>query len=424
MTSAILNPARRLADDERGSIAILFGLMFMTFMFLVGIAIDVGRAVHTDQRLTAAIDAAALSAGRNLIDGKLNDDEIRENAIQILKQNFEGAGKTFGELQDIDVTLDRATGAVRIETSAVMPATITAIAGYDTYTIGGKAAALFEQKDIELALALDLTGSMCAPCTKINDLKDAVFDLMDIMLPVGGTPNKVRLALAPYAAGVNSGPYHGTVTGGIGAHKCTFERAASDPVTDAVPAAGSYLLGQTVGGGPRCPASAEVVPLTKERSVIWDNNVRDYTTGGSTAGHLGIQWASYLLSDKWSGVFGTDIAPYKDGKTVKAVVLMTDGVFNTVAGTNGGDVSPRATESANRARAICNELRNERDVIVFSVGFMLDDIANNTARANAEQVLRDCAGSASNFYRAENGEMLRQAFRGIAQQLNNLRLTQ
>jgi hypothetical protein len=56
-------------------------------------------------------------------------------------------------------------------------------------------------------------------------------------------------------------------------------------------------------------------------------------------------------------------------------------------------------------------------VTVYSVGFMLDDPI-------AETVLRSCASSGATFFRAENGDDLRAAFRSIAQDLLRLRLSQ
>jgi hypothetical protein len=112
-------------------------------------------------------------------------------------------------------------------------------------------------------------------------------------------------------------------------------------------------------------------------------------------------------------------ADYKDGKTVKAVVLMTDGVYNTFGGACDRDCSNRSAQARNSqdlARSLCRNMK-DKNVVVYSVGFMLDD-------ASAEAVMRDCATSLGTFYRAENGNQLRQAFRDIAEDLMKLRLSQ
>jgi hypothetical protein len=45
-------------------------------------------------------------------------------------------------------------------------------------------------------MALDVTGSM-GSAGKLDALKAAAQDLFDILLPDGGKPHKVRIALAP-----------------------------------------------------------------------------------------------------------------------------------------------------------------------------------------------------------------------------------
>jgi len=52
------------------------------------------------------------------------------------------------------------------------------------------------QQDIDLSMALDVTGSM-GSAGKLDALKAAAQDLFDILLPDGGKPHKVRIALAP-----------------------------------------------------------------------------------------------------------------------------------------------------------------------------------------------------------------------------------
>jgi hypothetical protein len=144
-------------------------------------------------------------------------------------------------------------------------------------------------------------------------------------------------------------------------------------------------------------------------------------SGGSTAGHLGTAWAWYLVSPEWSPVWPSASRPvaYGDKKTIKAVVLMTDGVYNTFGGQcdrGCSNTSAQARDSQRVAAELCRNMK-DRSVKVYSIGFKLDD-------RRAETILRECASSALTFYRAENGDQLRQAFRQIAEDLLRLRLSQ
>lgn len=421
MTSATVKTTGRFAADERGSVAILFGLMALALFFIIGLAIDTGRAVHTEQRLTAAMDAAALAAGRALIDGNMTDDEIRAMALKFVEENLGQGGAGFGNLSDLAVTIDRATASVRVETVANVPATITKIARFDGFRMQREAAVTFDHKDIELAMALDITGSMRGQ--KIEDLKIAATHLVEDMLqrPVGNS--KVRIAIAPYSTAINLGPYAAAASNNRSTDGCVYERTGVNAYTDAKPAAGAYFL---AGGRPvdidptegryayECPTSV-VQPLTDNLATLTGAISRLRAQGG-TAGHFGAAWGWNLVSEKWSTFWpaASAPAPANIDKTTKAIILMSDGTFNT-AFANG--------KSSDQAIALCNAMKGhhanpaEHDVVVYAIGFQ--------APAASEATLRACASSPDHhYYSAENGEDLSRVFLDIAKSLKGLRLTQ
>jgi len=49
--------------DNRGAIAILFGIMLIPLLLGVGLSIDYARALRVKQHLGSAVDAAALAVG-------------------------------------------------------------------------------------------------------------------------------------------------------------------------------------------------------------------------------------------------------------------------------------------------------------------------------------------------------------------------
>src|SRR5688572_23621325 len=55
---------RGLSRDNRGSVAILFGLSIMVVFGIVGSAVDYGRAMIARARLQAAVDSSVLAAAR------------------------------------------------------------------------------------------------------------------------------------------------------------------------------------------------------------------------------------------------------------------------------------------------------------------------------------------------------------------------
>ncbi len=414
MAAWLRNLTKNFCSDESGSFITMFGLLAPVMFLAAGTAIDASRAYHTKSRLVAAVDAAALAAGRALLDGRMTDDELEQRAIDYFNANLNAnGGRTeFGILADPIIQIDRSRGSVLINATAEVPTAVMQLAGFEKLTVPVTSETTFDQQDIELSLALDLTGSM-GRGEKLPALKDATNDLLDIMLPDGGTPNQIRIALAPYSSGVNAGEYARRVTNNDNTGPCTFEREGRTQATDAVPENGSYILeasDRVIGSRDACPSRNPVVPLTSDKNTL-ESAVENFRPRGYTAGHLGIQWAWFTVSEAWAEIFTNENAPtpYGTSGVIKAVVVMTDGEFNTVNGKNGPSRSSRF------AREMCSEMR-DNGIIVFTIGFELRE-------ENARQVLQDCAANDDRYFLAEDGESLRQAFTNIAFQLNNLRLS-
>jgi len=388
------------AQNTQASIAMMFGLFFMVFAFAAGMALDYSRATHMQAQVAAAIDAAALAGGRALIDGRLTDDEVKNTTKDYFTTYLANQGG-FGTVSTPVVTVDRAAGTVNIDVNVNVPMTFTKIAGFTDMDIPVSTMSKFDQRDVELGMALDVTGSMWG--SKISDLRNAANDLIDILLPDGGTPNSIRIGLAPYATSVNAGSFATNVTGVAGA-SCVFERGGTNAFTDAEPV-GSNVLGQSPSAW--CP-SAVVQPITNNKSSL-KTAISTYNANGWTAGHLGLAWAWYLVSPNWASIWpsGSDPVAYGQTETIKAVVLMTDGEFNTwYVGGNGN--------SSSQASSLCTEMKN-KGIIVYSVAF--------SAGSSAQSLLQGCASSSNTYFNATNGNELRAAFQKIALNINKLRLT-
>jgi len=406
---------RRFAADDRGSVAMLFGIMFFVILMGAGVAIDWSRITHTNNRLTSAADAAVLVAGRGLLDGTMTDAEIIDRATLFFNENYEAA-ETFGSVDQLNIQLDRQAGTVQVTAEADVPMTITRIAGFQRARLPVTAAAVFQQQDIELGMALDVTGSMSGQ--KLADLKTAAKDLVDILLPeqpIAG--QKVRIGLAPYSASVKLGAYAAAVSDGASKDGCVIERNGAAAYTDDAPGAGKFFLAGTAktkdidtteGTSPYTCPNALVAPLTDDKDTL-KNTIDTYAAGGYTGGHFGAAWAWSLISPNWSGVWPADSAPaaYGDDKTIKAIILMTDGIFNTAYNN---------ASSAAQATSLCGAMKAaDKNVIVYAVGFQAPSAAKATLQA--------CASSTEHYFDATNGSELRLAFRQIAQHLTNLRLT-
>jgi Flp pilus assembly protein TadG len=418
--------SRRFANDERGNVVDLFAFMSTVILLVAGIALDYARAHHMHSRIANAADAATLTAGRAMLEGKLSDEEVKERAQQYLAQNIGGSSRQFGTYGTPNIELDRDSGTVKIDVDVDVPTTLAGLSGVKSVKAPVSTAASFKQKDVEVAMALDVTGSMTEYTsdhkTKIKALQDAfklfVENLIPEHLPDG---RKVRVAVAPYSSGVNMGRFASRASGNRSRDGCVIERTGS--YSDAPVGKSTYF--KVHEDQPRdtdategrqdytCPA-AKIIPLTSSREGL-TTAVDSYRASGSTGGHLGVQWAWNLISEDWGTFWGGDSRPdsYEltkgdDAKLIKAVILMTDGVFNTAF---------YNSNSAAQAVALCERMR-EKNVRVFSIAF-------GDPPAAAKRTLEQCATPGEDYYAdASNAAELEGALTKFAGTLSKLRLTQ
>ncbi|GAB5455631.1 MAG: ubiquitin-activating E1 FCCH domain-containing protein [Henriciella sp.] len=214
---------------------------------------------------------------------------------------------------------------------------------------------------------------------------------------------------------------------------CVWERDGPFRFTDLHPIAGGYLAHQQAWfvedddysdggywevGHPSRPNDSkydgdecrdiEPVELTNNRTTL-NNYVNSLTAGGWTAGHLGIAWTWYLVSEEWNTIFIGDAAPldYTEPDSAKIVILMTDGAFNT-------EIFPGQGSSDDQARDICDNIKL-KDVKVYSVALNAPD--------SGKEVLEYCATGSSYYFEPETGAELKDAYRQIAVSISDLRIS-
>lgn len=412
--------------SNEGSIAIIFALTTFIILMVSGLAIDYGRAMHAERKLAGAVDAAALAAAKVMRDSSLTDSDLQGVAAQYFEANMQGIG--YAIIKSLVVTVDRPANAITVEVEGEVKTTLGQLAGIDKLTLPRSAVARFDQRDVEIGLQLDVTGSMCQTasggsdptCAKLNALKAAVGVLLDQVMPDGTT--NVRVGLAPFSAGVNAGDYANAIAFGRATNGCVYERnSLADQSSEYAPTATgalSYRARSDLPPPPRyrsiqdCPRNAKLTALTTDREAL-RAEVNAWTAGGSTAGHLGTAWAWHLISPLWSSIWPTAPAAYNDGRTSKYAVLMTDGIYNTISGVNYGDSSSEARNSAALSVETCQAMK-AKGITVFTIGLQVP--------ASVKETLRSCAND-SKFFDAPRPEDLSSVFAAIAAEITQIRLT-
>ncbi len=222
--------------------------------------------------------------------------------------------------------------------------------------------------------------------------------------------------------------------GGTTVHQiseCVTERIGSAAYTDASPSS-AYVGRNYPSGSENTCLTVGIQPLTSDRDSL-KSIINTLSAGGSTAGHIGTAWGWYTLAPNFNSLWSSASAAndYDEFKTIKAVVLMTDGDFNTpyysgviskdsLSGSyssNSVRINQNASNgsSASQAQKLCTAMK-DKGVTVYTVGFSI------TANSAAATLLSKCASSSDKAYLANSGTALVAAFEAIGRDITKLRI--
>jgi Flp pilus assembly protein TadG len=399
---------RNLIESQSGAVAPLFGLCLIVLTVMCGVAIDNARGVRASSDAAVALDAAALATAKALRLDNLDDAELEALARRFFIANFDAATSADVTSQNVSAVIDRGTNAVTLTANLTLPTTLTAVLGRDDLDVTQRATAIYDIRNVELSMMLDVSGSMAG--SKIADLKSAASELVDILLAGNANGSDHRIGIAPFSTAVNAGVYASTIgrrfdsrgRAYAGAYTtCITDRSGSRAFSDELPMTGTFAMRSST-----CPTST-VLPLSSDADELKDH-INLMRADGMTAGHLGISWAWYLLSPEWSAVWPSDSAPnaYDNLDYQKVAILMTDGQFNTQYESANGS-------SEAQSRQLCDNMKAQ-NMVVYTVGFQVP--------ASALPILQYCATSPRHFFDARNGSELSETFRTIANRLSGLRI--
>lgn len=161
--------------NRRGGIALATALAAIPLIVAAGLAVDGARSWLVSSRLQASLDAAALAGARNLnVPRTARDSEIRamfwanfsaaipDPLMPDRRLGFLGASTETPVIRDRSDTALLADTAIEIRVSATVPTTFMRIVGINSVRVAASAQARRADMGMELALVLDVTGSMGA----------------------------------------------------------------------------------------------------------------------------------------------------------------------------------------------------------------------------------------------------------------------
>lgn len=427
---------------ESGNVFIMVAFGLIMLVTSIAVAVDMTRAFLVRSKAQAALDAALIGVASIAYKG-IPQSEIDERANNFFDANFPEDYMGLGGGDPV-VTFEEASGKVSGSVSISFTPAFAKILTEDGFDIDatGETTRILG-KDLEIALALDHTSSMCAqfspcssgsctsaPCTgatagtRINELRKGVgIMISEIESATEATTDPDAKVLYSYVPFNHDVKINGTVMHNGAGYLPTIRGLREDPT-----------------------------PIINAMNAITINNT------GNTNAAKGVSWGWRSLREDDRNLFtGTSAHQYADhpkpagdDDTIKSMVIFSDGLneftyynsFNTAISpacspngcpdpfTDWQHPTPTADRGTSHANddeiKICDAI-NREGITIFYIFLNLEPLTPKVQAAS--DICHRCAdgppdapASGICFTPTTSAELI-EVFRNIARQLINLRIT-
>jgi Flp pilus assembly protein TadG len=417
----------RFWQNRDGGVAPFLALAAVPLMGFTGAAIDYSRASAARTAMQVALDATALNLSKTA-QGK-NGDQIQTQTQQTFNALF-----VRPEVQDVSVngvlsSPQDGNFKLVITGTGTVKTLFSKLIGHPEVTFSAKSEVLWGIKKLNLALALDNTGSM-ASAGKMTALKTAAHNLLNTLKAAEKQTGDIKVSIIPFAVDVNVGTdkvtatwidwedweaRNGTCTksynsksncesnSGIWTPKdhsvwngCVNDRDQNNDVTNTPTGTGAstkYRAHQASA----CPAA--MMALSTEWTTM-HTKVDEMQPSGNTNVTIGLQMAWQTLSN--NEPFN---APPAAADLDKVIILLTDGQNTQNRWSQSTSTIDARTEKA------CDNVK-AANIKLYTVR-VIDGNAT---------LLKNCATKADMYYDVDQADELNGVFSSIAQNLANLRI--
>lgn len=304
----------RFRRDDSGAFAIIFAVVLIAVVALAGAAVDFTSVQQGRTRAQTALDAAALALQPKIYDASVTNEQIRKLAEDLLIQQIADGSITAKVSSAVK---DKDNGTLNLQAVITVPTPFVSLVGVKTLTAQLVSETKRGSSDIEVALALDVTGSMAGQ--RITDLKAAAKDLISIVVKDAQTPSYSKLAIVPYSNSVNVGSYANSVRGAI------------VPAASITGAAWANTSAISISAASR--ANPVVITTSSNHGMVTGDTVYIRGVSGMTQINNRIYTITKVSNTRFSlnGVNGSGYNSYSSGGTVRRCILSTCEVVITTA---------------------------------------------------------------------------------------------
>jgi len=418
----LLGAAGRLAAalrrSTRGNVAVTFAIAIIPVVGAVGVALDYSRGANARSSLQAALDAAGLILSKEA--QTLSAAQLLSKTNDVVKANLGNSSIKELVVTPAFTTVDVGSFKLVLNATAKVDTTVASI-WQPEMPIGANTEVLWGMKRLELALALDNTGSMSSS-NKMTELKKAAKTLVATLQKAAKKADDIKIAIIPFDYGVNLGTAYKdnnwfdydqlTCNGTIGDCDatswkskwtgCVKDRTYPYDVQDDPPTSNAtrYPVHTT------CGSLVSLMPLTDDWTAL-NNKIDAMKPNGNTNVTIGLTWGWHALTA--GAPLSEASAPKQD--LDKVIILLTDG-DNTESWKNSTNTVEKSASNINaRTKLACANVK-AANIKIYSIR-----VINGNA-----SLLKDCATNPTMYYDVKNADQLAEVFSAIAQNLANLRL--
>jgi Flp pilus assembly protein TadG len=418
----------RFFKDRKAGVAPMLALGIIPLIGAVGAAVDYSRANLVRSAMQSALDSTALMLSKDA--QSMSTEQLSSKATAYFTAMFNRPEASNVQISQQFNSPQQGTFSLTVSGSATVSTVFWRLMGQSDVTISATGEVVWGIKKLNLALALDNTGSMSSS-GKMTALKEAAHNLLDTLKKAEKTPGDIKISIVPFAVDVNVGTANvdaawidwedweavkGTCSNSYYKTKSTCE--ANNKIW--TPADHSEwngcvkdrdqnndVLATATGDGQStkyrahqasaCPTS--MMPLSTDWTGL-NSKIDAMTPTGNTNVTIGLQVAWQTLSP-----VAPFSAPAPSPDTDKVIILLTDG-DNTQ---NRWTTSQSSIDA--RTEKVCTNAK-AANIKIYTIR-----VINGNAT-----LLKNCATKPEMYYEVQQAAQLTSVFASIAQNLANLRI--
>ena len=419
----------RFFQDRRAGVAPMLALGLLPLIGAVGAAVDYSRANLVRSAMQGALDSTALMLSKDA--QTMNSQALQTKATSYFNAQFSRPEASNIQVTPLLSTPAQGNFALTVSGTATISTMFWRLIGQPSINISASGEVVWGMKKLNLALALDNTGSMSSN-NKMTELKKAAKNLLATLKKAEKEPGDVKVSIIPFAVDVNVGTAnvdaswihwgkwdeenghcsnnnysnydscvdhnktwipdnHNTWNG------CVMDRDQNNDV-NATATGSSSSTKYRAEQASNCPTA--MMPLSTDWTAL-NAKIDAMTPTGNTNVTIGMQMAWQSLSP---------VAPFNAPAPAldldKVIILLTDGE-NTQ---NRWTSSTSSIDS--RTQKVCDNAK-AANIKIYTVRVINGDAA----------LIKACATKPEWYFDVDQAVELNSVFSSIAQNLANLRIS-